>query len=136
MSLRNYKCRTFTSFQWTHPVQQTQNVDVPVNLHSHPDLVQPVEHKSSNTPSLIYNILFIKVQCNKMVLLLSGVPVQVSLPSTRVAFSEMWPIKSPHVWNNRTVQLIEERFISLQVSVNKHYFTFISFYQRMHIYCY
>ena len=102
----------------------------------HPDFVQPVEHKSSNTPSLICNILFVKLQCNKMVLHLSGFPVKVSLPSTRVAFSEMWPIKGPHVSNNRTVQLIEERFISLQVSVSKPYFTFISFYQRMHIYCY
>ena len=34
MSLRNYKCRTFTSLQWTHPVRQTQRMDLLVNLYS------------------------------------------------------------------------------------------------------
>ena len=90
----------------------------------HPDLVQPVEHTTSNTPSLICNILFIKMQCNEMVLHLSGVPVKISSPSPGVDFSEMWPINAPCNWKNRTQQLIEERFISLQVSVSKHCFTF------------
>jgi len=32
---RNIKCRTVTSLQWTHTVQQTQMMELPVNLYSH-----------------------------------------------------------------------------------------------------
>jgi hypothetical protein len=95
-----------------------------VTFSIHPDLLQPVEHKSSNTPSLVYNILFVKLQWNKLVSHLSGVPVNKCLPSTRVDFSETCSIKGPHNWNNRTVQLIEGEFILFQGSVSKHYFTF------------
>jgi len=34
MSLRNYKCKIFTLLHWTHPVRQTQGMDLPVTPKS------------------------------------------------------------------------------------------------------
>ena len=34
MSLRNYKCRTLTSLQYTHPVRQAQRIELPVDIYS------------------------------------------------------------------------------------------------------
>jgi len=34
--------------------------------------------------------------------------VKTRLPSTRVAYYEMYPIKGPHDWKHRTVEELEE----------------------------
>jgi hypothetical protein len=66
--------------------------------------VQPVEHKTSNTPLVICRIMLTNLQSKNVLSHFTGASVKMGLLSTPTTYSEKFPIKSRQDGNNHTVE--------------------------------